>query len=288
MPYPTIASRAIPYHNNGSVVKIIDTTAGLIKTLSAANMEELNDEDLTVVATDATTAASTTYTVMFFPEKTDVKAIYAICTRGTDTATYYTFKTLQGSADTTNGLDGTWTAATCTPNAGVSDIDGWRKNIATVTDCNDVVAIRFLHDIPNPTITASGYLRILHVYGNKNTGETANDILFLDALDSDAEFTADLDFGDRPSETSTQWQIKLQNASSLTASTVDVAVNDPNDIIRIADADTGPWNTTKTYASITTGAKTAICYIKCETPAVGTLLLGPHCPFIDVEVGSYS
>lgn len=288
MPYPAITSRALPYNEDGTVIKLIDTSVGVIYTLTDADLDELVDTDLTYVSINSGNSgtAATSYIVVFFPELRDIDGIYSIVSNNADSGSY-TFKSLQYSADTTNGLDGTWSNATCTPNAVSSDIDGWRKNIAAVSGVSGAVAIRFLMDVSNPTITFFKSVRILHIYGNKTSGETADDILILDALDSDAEFTADLDFGDRPSDTSTQWQIKLQNASSLTANNVVITVVDPNDIIRIADADTGPWNTSKTYASIASGAKTAICYVKCETPAAPTPL-GPQAPFLIITVGSYS
>jgi hypothetical protein len=284
MPYPNLTDCAMPYHLDGTVVKVIGPTGGVLKTLSDAEMLELNDEDLTAVTTPQ---ENNEYIVFFFPEKRDISGLYAqfsVFYPGTPTG-------LQGSADSTNGLDGTWASATMPSgyNAVSADIDGWRKAIAPVEDMDNINVLRLQNNgnYPGMTKTFDG-VYILHLYGKKHSGETADDILFLDAENSDAEFGTPLDFGDRPAGTSVIRQIKLKNNSStLTASSMEVEVEDPADIIRVSLSSGGPWTTTVSIASIAAGAKSAIVYVKCETPAPPTPL-GPDRAPIKATVGSWA
>lgn len=281
MPYSTFPDRGIPYHMDGTVIKFMNSTVGVTKTLSSGEMEELNDFDYTLISL----TGSPFYCVIFFPELRDITAIFGVLYRNFGSA-YVAMELsgLQGSVDTTNGLDGTWTDATVAayPAADIS-LDSWRKNIKPVSDLDGVKAIRFTY--PNANWVG---IYVLHLYGTKHSGETVDDILFLDAEDGDAEFAIPLDFGDRPAGTSEIHQIKLKNASpDKTASTVTLTVYDANDLIRVADSAAGPWNTSKQFASINANTASAVIYVKCETPAPPTPL-GPQKPYIDVTVGSWA
>jgi hypothetical protein len=279
MPYPALTDLAIPYHLDGSVVKLISPTTGVVKTFTADEMLCLNDEDATAINYPSSPGYKL---VVFFPELVAVTAIYAILINAWGKAV---IGELQGSADSTNGWDGTWVNATMPNgyNSSTDDFDSWRKSIVPVQSLSSVKVIKF---------TGGGdyYSGIekLHIYGHKVAGQTPNDILFLDAENSDAEFATPLDYGDRPSGTSVIRQIKLKNSSAtLQAGNVDLTVVDPVDVIRISLSDTGTWVTTLNFASIAAGAKTAVIYVKCETPAPPTPL-GPDRAPIKVTVGAWT
>jgi hypothetical protein len=285
MPYSPFTDRGIPYHLDGTVIKMINSITGVVKTLTSEELAELNDFDYTGIVVYPSVP---TYCVVFFPELRDISAIFATLSQRKYDATITTvpIMSLQGSADTTNGLDGTWANATVAeyPPA-VNDLDSWRKSIKGVSNLDGVKAIRFVWTLASGQ-SAYG-LYAMHLYGHKTTGETADDILFLDAEDGDAEFAIPQDFGDRPAGTSIQHQIKIKNASTtLTASTVTLTVYDANDLIRISDDSAGPWETSMVIASLAANTKSAVIYIKCETPAAPTPL-GPQKPLIGVTVGSW-
>lgn len=285
MPYSVFTDRAIPYHLDGSVVKIIDLSVGVVKNLTASEMLELNDNDLVSIGVGA--AAS--LLVVFFPELRDVSAIFALETGsvGLGLTGLTPISALKGSADSTNGLDGTWVDATL-PNgypAATTDFDGWRKGIKAVTGLAGIKTIRF--DLPQIT-GGTPILNILHLYGHKTAGQTPRDILFLDAENSDAEFAIPLDFADRPAGTSSIRQIKVKNVDpALTANTLVVEVVDPVDNIRVSDSAAGPWVTSKTFASLAPNTKSSIIYVKCETAAPPTPL-GPMRAPIKATVGAWS
>lgn len=279
MPYSSIPDRVIPYHLDGSVVKIINASSGVIKSFTADEMKELNDTDYTLI----TFSNGVHYCVVFFPELRDITALFVVPKQELYEGP---IKNLQGSVDSTNGLDGTWTDATVPNGYPVVTrlFDDWRKGIKTCTGLSGVKAIRFRGD---STYGFQG-LYILHLYGHKTTDQTPNDILFLDAQNSDAEFTQPLDFGDRPAGTSYIRQIKVQNSSAtLAANNVIVTVEDTADIVRVSDSAAGPWVLTQTIATLAAGAKSAVIYVKCEPPAPPTPL-GPMRAPIKVTVGSWT
>jgi hypothetical protein len=284
MPYSAFTARAIPYHLDGTVIKMVNQSTGVTKTFSGADLLELNNYDYVAVDVSAGTPF---YCVVFFPELRDIKSVF--CVNGQIVGGVWAvtqMSALEGSADTTNGMDGTWSAATVAayPPASI-DLDAWRKNIKSVSSLDGVKAIRF-----NKSASGNAWLNILalHLYGNKTAGQTVDDILFLDAENSDAEYTIPQDFGDRPSGTSVQHQFKIKNASATkTASTVTLTVTDPNDIIRISDSSSGPWVTSKVINSLGPNTKSSVIYIKCETPAPPTPL-GPQRSPISVTVGSWA
>jgi len=291
MPYSAIPDRAIPYHIDGSVVVFMSTTLGVLKTFSAAEMLEINDINFTAVNWGSSVLNYPGNVVVFFPELRDISAIFSvlqsIATSGAIQAQSMT--NLQGSADTTNGVDGTWVDATMTagypPNTLL--LDDWRKGLKTFTGLAGVKAIRFAANITGSGFYSDG-LCVLHIYGHKTAGQTPNDILFLDAEDADAEFSSPLDFGDRPAGTSVIRQIKVRNSSAtLTASNLVVTVVDPVDNIRVSDAVGGPWTTSKTFASLAPATSSSIIYVKCETLAPPTPL-GPMRAPIKAVVGAWT
>lgn len=282
MPYSALTDRAIPYHLDGSVVKIISQLTGVVKSFSSAEMLEINDEDFTL--TQFTNGDN--YIVVFFPEARDITAIFGVL------YFYHSISprpsqisALQGSLDSTNGLDGTWTNATA-PDGYPPDslyLDDWRKGIKAISGLSGVRAIRFKSDE-----TGISGIYALHLYGHKTTGQTPRDILFLDAENSDSEFAIPLDFGDRPAGTSAIRQIKVKNVDPLlTASTLVVEVVDPVDNVRVSDSAAGPWVISKTFTSLAPNTSSSIIYVKCETLAPPTPL-GPMRAPIKATVGAWS
>jgi len=285
MPYSAFPDRGIPYHIDGTVIKMINSTTGVVKTFTSEELAELNDFDYSSIVVYPSVP---NYCVVFFPELRDITAIFGTLSQRNlaTTISWLAISGLQGSADTTNGLDGTWSNATVAayPPA-VNGLDSWRKSIKPVSGLDGVKAIRFSWVLGSTSFYG---LYILHLYGHKTSGETIHDIQFLDAEDGDAEYAIPQDFGDRPAGTSVQHQIKVKNASStLTASTVTLTVEDANDLVRISDDPGGPWETSMVIASLAANTKSDVIYIKCETPAAPTPL-GPQKPLIKVTVGSWA
>lgn len=287
MPYSVFTDRAIPYHLDGSVVKIISPTTGVVYSFSSADMAEINDTDFIPITVSSPSASN--YILVFFPELRDITGIYALLYKDHAISPgYKMIDLLQGSVDSTNGLDGTWTNATMPGGypPRTLDLDNWRKNIKQITGLSGVKAIRFQCELD--VVRDFSKVSVLHLYGHKTAGQTPKDILFLDAENADAEFAIPLDFGDRPAGTSAIRQIKVKNVDpALTASTLVVEVVDPVDNTRVSDSAAGPWVTSKTFASLAPNTASSIIYVKCETAAPPTPL-GPMRAPIKATVGAWT
>jgi hypothetical protein len=284
----------MPYQLDGTVVKQIDATVGVVKTFTPTELVELNDEDYVGIDL-AAYFFSNGWITFFFPELVDITQIFAISSFIYGATSYGVPTSIQWSPDSTNGLDGTWNNAVMPNgyNGNSVQLDAWRTGFKAMTGVTGAIALRIRFN----SHAGEGFrkLHIIHLYGHKHAGETIHDILFLDALNGDAEFAIPLDFGDIPSGTSIHKQIKLQNVSgTLTANNITVTVLDPadpppqtGDTIRINFTDTDPWNTTETVVILAPGAKSAIIYVKCEAHAPPTAL-GPDRAPIKVQVGAWT
>ena len=287
MPYSVFTDRAIPYHLDGSVVKIINSELGVVYSFSPSDMAEINDTDITPVI--VVSPSQQNYVVVFFPELRDISGIYALLYKDSSVSPdYYAIDLLEGSIDSTNGLDGTWTAVTMPSGypPKTTDLDSWRKNIKPINGLAGVKSIRFQAE--NNIGRYFSKVCVLHLYGHKTAGQTPKDIIFLDAQNADAEFAIPLDFADRPAGTSAIRQIKVKNVDpALTANTLVVEVVDPVDNTRVSDSAAGPWVTSKTFTSLAPNTASAVIYVKCETSTPPTPL-GPMRAPIKATVGAWT
>jgi hypothetical protein len=290
MPYTPYLDCAMPYQLDGTVVKQIDATAGVVKTFSAAEMVELNDEDYSAIAL-AYYHCYNCWIILFFPELVDITQIFTLV----GTQAFLTGPCIWGggaaiewSPDSTNGLDGTWNAATVPDgyNANTMNLDSWRTGFKAMTGVTGAIALRIMYQDRYNYELRNIY--ILHLYGHKHVGETPDDILFLDPDDAYAEYDLPMDFGDIPSGTSLQRMVALYNDSAgLDANNITVTVIDPDDQIRIGVTDVGPWLTTQTVVLLAHGDTSIDFYIKCEAPAPPTPL-GPNRAPNKVQVGAWT
>jgi hypothetical protein len=286
MPYPTLLGHVIPYHIDGTVVIGFDVTGAWEYTVPSNKLVEINDEDL--IRTDVFNGLTGNgspgaYLTFFFPEQREIQGLYIIC----DTGGPYS---VQGSNDSTNGFDGTWEAASAPSglNNSTANADTWRRSEAgnigykaiSFSGAKRVLRIGL-------TGLGGGYeVKICHIYGKKGSGQTPDDIVFLDAEDSDAEFTIPLDFGDRPAGTSVVRQIKIQNTSAtLTANTIDLQLNHAD--FTFSTSPTGPWAAHLVISSLAPTTKSSVIYIK-NTTQIPPADLGPYRAPLIATVGSWT
>lgn len=221
MPYADILSRRIPYDINGSYVSYRQTTAYADSTMlnnfltfgswlsdtAVANLNSYKKEQSWGQAHNQ----STPIFWIFFPNKVNVTHMTFVG----NYAINYCY--IQGSSDTTNGTDGTWINGTFTYKAGNASTS-WREHIFTCTFSNNPIkAIRFtLHGVDD------FYLYHAHVYGYE-VDDTPEDILFCDT--SGIEFTALMDWKDRPEGTDEIKTFKLKNKSTTkSANTINLSI----------------------------------------------------------------
>lgn len=288
MPYSALPDRVAPYDINGAVVKVVTAAQGTIQSLSAGEMLELNDVDLTPVSVE-TDNQREIFLVIFLPDPIEVKGLFALSEKADVSQRGPT--SIEGSNDTSNGLDGSWTAGTGSLNDDTSDFDSWRKSIAAINFSSvEYATYRIMFDHTEGGVGGKYIgMVVAHLYGIPTTPTAQADlpILFLDPDDSDNEFTLPHDFGDTLAGTSTVKSFKIKNNhGSLQATTVSLDVNDPDDIIRISTTSGGPWVTTIAVGNIAAGASSATHYIKTE-PGAPPIDLKPVRAAIEVTVASW-
>lgn len=290
MPYPTLPGRKFEYDIGGGSVYYGNDINDITTALTTEQMAELNNVDNARIVMQKnvynTTAVLTVW--VFLPERYVIAGLgmlHVLSNWGGAGVT------VAGSADSTNGLDGTWINGTL-PNGAISkamlDNDQWRDDIqpCTFSEAIKVLRLRYSGGYQYAE-DASVKIYALHVYGVKAGGEIPDDILFLDDDESgDPEFIRDLDFGDRPEGTTVTHRIKLRNSSAtkiannLTLSLIDVDFTFSMD-------EGATWVTGATITSLAPQGTSSSILIKNTIPPPAQML-GPRAPRFEVTIGSWS
>ena len=290
MPYPTLPGRKFEYDIGGGSVYYGNDINDITTALTTEQMAELNNVDNARIVMQKnvynTTAVLTVW--VFLPERYVIAGLgmlHVLSNWGGAGVT------VAGSADSTNGLDGTWINGTL-PNGAISkamlDNDQWRDDIqpCTFSEAIKVLRLRYSGGYQYAE-DSSARVYALHLYGVKAEGEIPDDILFLDDDESgDPEFIRDLDFGDRPEGTTVTHRIKLRNSSAtkiannLTLSLIDVDFTFSMD-------EGATWVTGATITSLAPQGTSSSILIKNTIPPP-TQMLGPRAPRFEVTIGSWS
>ena len=291
MPYPTLPGRRFEYDVGGGSVYYGNDTNEITTALTTEQMALLNGIGNTsaVISRDVTLSEVIRTVWVFLPERYVIAGlgmIHKLSTSGDGCSI-----SVAGSADSTNGLDGTWINATL-PNGSVPvnmiDDDVWRDSIQPCTFSEAIKVLRIRYFSSYGGIGGSRvFIYALHIYGVKAAGEVPDDILFLDDdASGDPEFIRDLDFGDRPEGTTVTHRIKLLNSSTtkiannLTLSLIDVDFSFSMD-------EGATWVTGATITSLAPQGTSSSILIKNTIPPP-TQMLGPRAPRFEVTIGSWS
>lgn len=288
MTYAALPDRRMPWDDDGTICGMGNLFDGITVYPSGSQNIQANGSAFGSVGAAGTEnnssgAGSADAGVwLFFPEQREVTAYYAVAEKNAGSGAVVTVKSIQGSNDTTNGLDGTWETATISGSPTRATAYSWRDQIKTISFTGPKQTIRILYDMGSATVL-NPYLT--HVYGAKGSGQTPDDILFLDPTASDAEFVAPIDFADQPLGTTVVKTFKVKNGSATkTANTINIQCNDAD--MAISD-DNVTFTTTLNISSLGAGAKSGTLYIRCTTPAAGNLM-GPRFARIVVTVASFT
>ena len=291
MPYPTLPGRRFEYDVGGGSVYFGNDVNDITTPLTSEQMALLNGIGNTsaVISRDVTLSEVIRTVWVFLPERYVIAGlgmIHKLSTSGDGCSI-----SVAGSADSTNGLDGTWINATL-PNGSIPvnmiDDDVWRDSIQPCTFSEAIKVLRVRYFSSYGGIGGSRvYIYALHIYGVKAAGEVPDDILFLDDdASGDPEFIRDLDFGDRPEGTTVTHRIKLLNSSTtkiannLTLSLIDVDFSFSMD-------EGATWVTGATITSLAPQGTSSSILIKNTIPPP-TQMLGPRAPRFEVTIGSWS
>lgn len=221
--YPDVPGHRMAYDRDGTVAVQISPEAA-ITTLSVAQLQAMNDEDSDSYTLNPGGNNRTWHLVFIFPELRDVVGYYAMAIG--DAGQHPYAASLAWSANTTNGLDGTWTSL---PNWTLDTTEArtrFRTEIKPLA-VTGAKAVRFVH---GNSLGSARYFRYFHLYGGPSTGENPHRLrVWHPTLDQEIG-GAYLDWADIPRSSSGDRQFRIKNNSpDLTANTVTVSVGAPSD-----------------------------------------------------------
>ena len=212
--YPPAFGRRMAWDVDGTVALWVPDN-GVAVDLSPTEMVEINSEDgnySSVMSPSATLG----YLVHIFPELRDIDGYFAVARD--------TFASLEGSVDTTNGVDGTWINITSSLTDQLLTV---RPNYRSAVNSVSATAVKGIRARKGGGGGQSNRLWAIHIYGKISSGQTPDRLLFLDPDAADAVFTRVLDFGDVPRGQTQSRNFKLRNNSgSLTVNTISITAED--------------------------------------------------------------
>jgi len=282
MPYSAITSRRIPYDIDGSVMSISNGGYdSAMSWVSSADLIKYNNNEGSVVWS-ATGSLTKSYWLWFTERKEIEAGIIAIQDQDNEGVMYE----LQGSNDTTNGLDGTWETAVFPSGSifiprGVS-VSTFRSSIKPISFSTSYKVLRW-RIYYGYTSAGTSYHKFNHFYGRKAAGETVDDVLFTDT--NGDELTSLTDWGDRPEGTTLIKSFKVKNtSSSKIANNINLQLNHADFLISLDQVN---WVATIDIASIPANSLSAEIFVK-NSLGVPPLTLGPKAARVIATVGSFT
>lgn len=269
MPYPVISSHRLPYDIDGTeMCQTSSFSSGITSWFNSDQRINFNNPGSSNVGSRW---GESRYYYWFFPYKLEIEGLNV--ENNGDGAV------LQGSNDTTNGVDGTWETAILSANPCTErSLDNWRKNVRSVSFSRSYKTLRIRVDMRENT-----NLFNIHLYGRKAAGEQPDDVIFCNT--SGVALTALTDFGDRPEGTTEIKSFKLKNISpDKIANAINLQLNHSDFLLSFSS--TGPWSPTLDITSIGPESVSNTIYIKNQlNPPL--LSLGPTYARIILNVGSF-
>lgn len=222
--YPDVTAPRMAYDRDGTVgINIATGYASVVSQLSSGTLLALNDET-------STNAVNGNGICLIFPELRDLRGIL-IRYHETGTGSSPSISATQWSANTTNGIDGTWASLGTLGSYGTGDPVQYRQNIQSLS-ANGVRGLRWAQGGGGATIT----YRTVHIYGALSAGENPDRLRMwhptLDEPldDNNSSDGAYLDWGDVVRGTTQDRAFRIKNNSAtLTANSIDLSINVPSD-----------------------------------------------------------
>lgn len=196
--YPDVPGHRMAWDRDGTILCLV---AGSITILDASTRNILNDDTGSHFFQTSDAAVC-----LIFPEKRDIVGMYVACGDGVDTFS------AAWSANTTNGLDGTWTSFAFTRDTGTGSETQFRNNIRAV-NLAGVKAVRVQRG-NIATFPTRQRIGAFHVYGSPSVGEAPNRLrLWHPTLDQEVTGSF-FDWGDVTRGTTSQRDFRVKNNSA--------------------------------------------------------------------------
>lgn len=284
MAYPAISTKRLPYDIDG-------TEVGYRYYMNAPSIQAAFNQGVNtwLTSTQKGNLNSINYTKLygdlrytnafwfFFPEKVEFNYIAFVFSDMTGAAT--TSIQIQGSDDSTNGMDGTWETAVYTNPTLDNKKDAWRQYIAAVSFSKSIKVVRLAVSDSSANIVN---IASIHLYGHKASGQTPDDIIFCNS--SGTEYTTLKDWGDVPEGTTQIDSFYIKNVSTKQANNINIQLNHNDFTI---STDQANWGSVIDIASLGAGQVSAPIYVKLKlNPPL--LTLGPFAGRAIVSVGSWT
>lgn len=215
--YPDAPSWRMAIDRDGTQGYTINSSS-VITQLSAAQLQALNDESDSYVEV-GNSAEANVKLMLIFPELRDIDGYFI----DMDSSNFPISAVIEVSADTTNGVDGTWTQiGSGTATLGGDSVVPAFRSVVSVTQLAQR-AIRVLR-----TSSESGTLRVsaFHLYGEPVPGENPDRLALWHPTLDERVTPAYFDWGNTPRSSSGDRLFRVKNLSStLTATSVRVAMD---------------------------------------------------------------
>ena len=226
--YPDVPGFRFEYDRDGSICTWSGSTA------TVAEMQATNDEY------GGGIGAGTASITCAWPEVRTVTGMFMAVQHG---VSYADAASIDISADTTNGLDGTWTSTgqflwenvLAWAGPGPSTTPDWCRRLGSTTPYSGGTAGGVTGWMPlsfpsirgvrlNPVYRGGLTLWAWHIYGHWPTTENPNRLVLCDGSGATVTNGAYFDFGDTPRNTTATIPFRIKNiSSSLTANSITVS-----------------------------------------------------------------
>lgn len=219
----------------------------------------------------------------FFPEQVEVSGLTMYFHIFSDKQVNIETMIVQGSDDSTNGLDGTWESATFVKPSGSLADDYWRSQYVDISFSKPVRCLKIGMGTPS-SASVSCAPAAVHIFGQKASGQTPDDIVFTDSAGT--PLTKLVDFGDTPEGTTSYQEIRVKNTSATkNANNINLQLNHAD--FDFSYSQTGPWLSVIDISSLGPGSLSQVIYLRhhLEPPLIP---LGPKAARIIAAVGSWT
>lgn len=222
--YPDAPGRRMVYDRDGTVVLFLQNSATtVVDELSTGEKQQINRDDAAGDYNISAMQSLDTWMCFLFPELRDITHYYVAVTTGAGTGSISPGN-LQWSADTSNGIDGTWTNAANPFQWDTSQTTPNLRNNIDAVSISGAKAIRFFADNSGGQRTI--HWQAIHLYGGPASGQNPDRLrLWHPTLDQEIG-GAYFDWGDVARSTSADRTFRVKNNSAaLTANGIVVSLS---------------------------------------------------------------
>ena len=281
--YPDVPSWRLAYDRDGSQGFLINR-ASAVTQLSGAQMIALNDESDGTISTGWSSSGG--WLAIIFPELRDLDAYFV------SQAVNATIGGVAVSANTTNGLDGTWTSVLAYPSSvpwTQLTVPNYRNAIVS-TSSLAIKAVRFEFSSIGNAVSTIG---AIHLYGEPIPGANPNRLALWHPTLDQRVTPAHFDWGDVPRSSSADKTFRVKNLSStLTGNSIRVAQEILTDTTPSVVAQHtlsyggGSFLAQVNIGALAPGAISGVITLRRVTPSNATLSVWAHRVFAEADTWS--